>query len=236
MTYSYSPTLSQTFDFGDFIEPDIVSVVDASVQRACAEALAQGNLDGDLVRTFHVLPSSFPENFAIPEEVVPSEDPDEFMFYDQPDMPIIPDFDSTEHEASSDLSDASVIPDLDMEDHERETDAPDMPVIPDFDINEPLEEAEVPEIEAEVPEAEADAPDIEAEVPLAAAASYTAETAEEQIIIEMPDLPDVNDSIQQVKRDLIKYDRGVKVRVRIIFTFVLIVAVNFLLLYFLLRG
>ena len=46
MRYKYTDTLSQDFDTGDFIAPDILSSVDANVRAVCAEALAKGGLKG----------------------------------------------------------------------------------------------------------------------------------------------------------------------------------------------
>ena len=102
MRYKYTETLSQTFDIGDFIEPDILSVVDASVQKAGADILARANLANDLEKTFHVKTHIVHVSDAILEGSVPPSNPDDFLIYDPPDMPVIPDFYAEDYEAEAD--------------------------------------------------------------------------------------------------------------------------------------
>ena len=87
-------TLSQTFDIGDFIAPDIRAVVDANVRAAAADVIESGGLSGELEKVF-VLRMNTP---AIPDDdfggSVPSMNPDEFMPYVKPKAPVIVGFDS----------------------------------------------------------------------------------------------------------------------------------------------
>lgn len=191
----YSPTLSQTFDIGDFIAPDILSVVDESVRRAGEDVLAHGDLAYELDKTFKVRTSMVYVSDIMPEGNVPPFDPDEFMPYDMPEVPVIPDFNAADHE----------------------------PVV------------DAPVIEPKVPDAEAETPVIETKAPLTEAAAFRAEPAEEQIAFAIPEPPRVSEGMVMVRRDLLRFDRDFKEKLRIIVTIAAIVAAIILLFLYLLH-
>jgi len=83
------PTLSQSFDTGDFIPPDILSIVDAGVRAAAADIIERGGLAADIERIIDprtVVPRIPDAGFG---DRVPSMDPDEFMPYKRPEAPVI---------------------------------------------------------------------------------------------------------------------------------------------------
>ena len=86
-------TLSQGFDAGDFIAPDILKTVDASVRASAADILEQSSLGGDLEQLFDIQAAAPIVSDAALYLGVPSMNPDEFMPYEPPKMPEIADFD-----------------------------------------------------------------------------------------------------------------------------------------------
>jgi hypothetical protein len=113
---TYSPALSQSFDLGDFIAPDILSVVDASVRATCADVLTQGILVGDLLQTFSAKPNAVFVSDMVFGGAVPSFDPDEFMPYKHPGIPVIPDFDVDEYRAETDALEIEAgVPDMEAD-------------------------------------------------------------------------------------------------------------------------
>ena len=86
---TYPPTLSQSFDIGDFIAPDILSVVDASVRAAAEDIIERGSLSDDFERIFNISAGSPVVSEAILRGDIPSMDPDEFLPYEQPETPVI---------------------------------------------------------------------------------------------------------------------------------------------------
>ena len=86
-------TLSQNFDIGDFIAPDILSVVDARTRAVAAGILERGGLTGDITRIIDLRADAPVISDLTLSGSVPSMNPDEFMPYDRPEAPLMPGFD-----------------------------------------------------------------------------------------------------------------------------------------------
>ena len=89
-------TLSQNFDIGDFIAPDILSVVDARTRAAAAGILERSGLTEDITRIIDVRAAAPDITDLTLSGSVPSMNPDEFMPYDRPKAPFMPGFDEFE--------------------------------------------------------------------------------------------------------------------------------------------
>ena len=89
-------TLSQNFDIGDFIAPDILSVVDANTRAAAAGILERGGLSGDITRIIDLRADAPVISDLTLSGSVPSMNPDEFMPYDRPEAPVMPGFEEFE--------------------------------------------------------------------------------------------------------------------------------------------
>ena len=222
MSYKYTETLSQTFDIGDFIEPDILSVVDASVRKSGADILARANLANDLEKTFNVKAQIVQVSDAILEGSVPPSNPDDFLKYDLPDMPVIPDFYA--------------------EDYEKEAEAPievEAPIIIEPEVTE--KETETLEIEAEAyldTETYLDAEtylDTEAYLDLEEDIRFTAEPAEEEIAFYVPEPPRKSEGMEKVRRDMLKFDEARKDRIQTIIVISIIALLNFILFMYLIN-
>jgi len=151
LRYKFTETLSQTFDIGDFIEPDILSVVDASVRNLSDDILAHANLATDLEKTFKVKAHLFSIRDEILEGSVPPSNPDEFMPYELPGVPVIPDFDKYEYEHEPDAEAPAIEPDV----PETETEALEIETEVHLDLEEEIPFAAEPvedEIMFDLPE------------------------------------------------------------------------------------
>ena len=86
-------TLSQSFDTGDFIAPDILQSVDAGVRASAFDITGQDGLADGSGQSF-IVEAAAP---VIPDVDIisglPSLDPDEFMPYETPKTPEVTDFD-----------------------------------------------------------------------------------------------------------------------------------------------
>ena len=91
MTNKYTPTVSQNFDLGEFISPDIVSHVDASVRSVADDILEHGIEAEEFDKVFSPGTEEAGISDMTVEYAVPSMDPDKFIVYEPPSAPNIPD-------------------------------------------------------------------------------------------------------------------------------------------------
>ena len=202
-------TLSQSFDIGDFIAPDILSVVDASVRAAADDILERDGLVGDINRIIDLRADTPYISDSSLGGLVPSMNPDEFMPYERPQAPIMTGFD--EIAAAAILKVAAV-------------------------DSEPVSEFESGSIgEDEEPVmTEVDTFDVDVKIPDLGDIEQTADLVQEDIIVEIPEVSRFNANLFKVKLDTLRFDREFMTKVRFIIIIAAIAAVNVLLIYYLL--
>jgi len=204
-----TPTLSQSFDIGDFIAPDILSVVDAGVRAVAADIIERGGLAGDIERIIDLRTATPIISDESLSGLVPSMNPDEFMPYEQPKAPVMYGFDEFE------ANDAPEEPVLEME---PETE-------PAFEAEDAAEEPVVTKF---------DTFDIDVKIPDLGNIEQTAALVQEDIVIEIPEVSRFNANLFKVKRDTLWFDEKFKSRVRLGILITVIVVVEALLIIYLL--
>ena len=206
-----TPTLSQSFDIGDFIAPDILSVVDASVRAAAADILERGGLVGDMERIIDLRADAPSISDSILDGLVPSMNPDEFMPYDRPEAPLMVGFEEFETDLIQDEPE----------------------IEPEFII----EAAPLAEDVAEEPAvSEVDSVDVEVIIPDLGRIEHTADLVEDDIVVEIPEVSRFNANLFKVKMDTLRFDKKFKARMRLIIIIAVIAIVEAILIIYLLTG
>ena len=204
-----TPTLSQSFDIGDFIAPDILSVVDSNVRAVAADVLASGGLTGNLVKAVDLHMSIFIDSNNDFGGLVPSMDPDEFMPYKRPKAPDMTGFESFEAPIIQEESDPE----------------------PEYEIEIPLgDENEA----ASQTQTDFDSVDLDVGIPDLATIEQAADMIQEDIVIELPEVSRYNANLLKVKFDTIRFNETLMRRIRIITIITIIVVVNIILIMYLL--
>ena len=207
-------SLSQSFDIGDFIPPDILIAVDASTREAAADILERDGLTADIERIIDLRTDTPSIQDSMLSALVPSMNPDEFILYDRPKPPEMTGFDEY----------GPVIP----------SSEPPEEAEPPADEAPPESE---PEAEPEIVEpflAEYDLVDVRITIPDLGKIEHTGDMVEDDIIVEMPEVSRYNANLLKVKLDTLRFDREFIIRVRLVSVIVILaVAIALLVTYLL---
>lgn len=202
-------TLSQNFDIGDFIPPDILSVVDAGVRAAAVDIIQREGLKGDLERIVDLRAESFSISDMSIGGLVPSMDPDEFMPYEKPNMPVMTWFDEFTAAAAPQKSGA----------------APELLVSTAFSHE---------ESDNALAAAGFDPVDIDVKITDLASIEETTAKIQEGMAIEIPEVSNFNANLFKVKMDTLRFDRKFLKRVYLVIVIAFIAVVELLLIIYLL--
>jgi len=202
-------TLSQSFDIGDFIAPDILSVVDATVRAAADDILERGGLVEDIDRIIDLRAAAPYISDASLGGAVPSMNPDEFMPYERPKAPVMTGFDEIAAAAILKVSYTQEEPDFETE-----------------TMTEEMDEDTVT--------AGADTLEVDVKIPDLGRIEKTAAMIEEDMIVEMPELSRYNANLLKVKLDTLRFDREFMMKLRFTIIIAAIAVVNIFLIYYLL--
>jgi len=202
-------TLSQSFDIGDFIAPDILSVVDATVRAAADDILERDGLVDDIGRIIDLRAAAPYISDASLGGSVPSMNPDEFMPYERPKAPVMTGFDEIAAAAILKVSDTQTEPD-------------------------PETEAEAEDIVEETATVSVETLDVDVNIPDLGRIEKTAALIEEDMIVEMPELSRYNANLLKVKFDTLRFDREFMIKLRFSIIIAAIAVVNVFLIYYLL--
>ena len=203
-------TLSQSFDIGDFIAPDILSVVDASVRASAADILDRGGLVDDIERIIDLRTAEPRISDISLGGQVPSMNPDEFMSYDLPKEPVMTGFDFFEPAAEMQPSIATEI------DGEAAIDMADTTEAPVVHELEPVE--------------------IDVMIPDLGIIEQTAALVQDDIVVEIPEVSGFSADQSRVKWDTLRFDKKFRTRVRIAIIITIIVVVEAILIIYLLTA
>jgi len=233
-----TPTLSQSFDIGDFIAPDILSVVDANVRAAAADIIERDGLVGDLDRIIDLQADVPRFSEAILAGLVPSMNPDEFLSYDLPEAPEMIGFDDITEPAAYEYYDDE--PEIEIEDISLSEEEPEEA---DFDDTETVEEPETAEVcdsvivieSVEVFESTEvfDSVDVEIEIPDLGNIEQTAASVEEDLVVEIPEVSRINTNLLKVKMDTLRFDKKLLSIIRLTVIIAVIAALNIMLIIYL---
>jgi len=203
-------TLSQSFDIGDFIAPDILSVVDASVRESAADILDRGGLVGDLERIIDLRTTEPRITDISLGGLVPSMNPDEFISYDLPKEPEMAGFDFFEPAVEMQPSYVSEV----------EEDA----AIDEAHANEASVMHELKPVEIDVM------------IPDLGVIEQTAALVQDDIVVEIPEVSSFSADQSRVKWDTLRFDKKFRSRVRIAIIITIIVVVEAILIIYLLTA
>ena len=185
-------TLSQSFDVGDFISPDILSIIDAGVRADAAGILIRERLVDDISRIID-LHADVPIIYdPLYEGLVPSMNPDKFLHYDLPETPVIAGFDMTKKSED--------------------------------EMELKLEEAVL-----------LDPVDVNISMPDLGTIEKTATMMQEDIVIDMPEISRFNANLFKVKLDTLRFDKKFTKRVQLFIAIIIIAAIEFVLILYLLN-
>ena len=207
-------SLSQSFDIGEFIPPDILIAVDASTREAAADILVRGGLTDDIERITDLRADAPSIQDSMLNGLVPSMNPDEFISYDRPKPPEMTGFD----------------------DHGLEIAIIEPAEEPEPPAEETLPESE-PEAESGAGEqlsAEYDLVDVRITIPDLGRIEHTGDMVEEDIIVEMPEVSKYNANLIKVKLDTLRFDREFIIKVRLVSVIVVLSGAIVLLVTYLL--
>jgi len=207
-------TLSQSFDIGDFIPPDILTAIDASTRAAAASILERDGLTDDIERIIDLRADTPRIPDAVLSGLVPSMNPDEFMSYDRPKPPEMTGFDDNGPVMAFNEPPAEAEDEEDAEaDFESDAEAepePEEPFIAEYEMV-----------------------DINIAIPDLAKIEHTADLVEDDIEVEMPELSRFNANLFKVKLDTLRFNREFMIRVRLVSVIVILSAAIILLITYL---
>jgi len=208
---THTLTLSQSFDIGDFIAPDILSVVDASVRAAADNILERDGLVEDIGRIIDLRTDTPYIADALLGGLVPSMDPNVFLPYEKPKAPVMAGFE--------DFETAEIV--LDEPQAETEFEAEPLPDLED--------EAGMPAA------AEIDRVDVDVKIPDLGNIEQTAALVQDGIVIDIPEVSRYNANLFKVKMDTLRFDEKFKTRMRLIII-AIVAVIEALLIIYLLTG
>jgi len=234
-------TLSQKFDVGDFIAPNILSVVDASVRASADDIIDRSDLAGDIERIIDLradVPGVSGTSFG---GRIPSMNPDEFLSYEEPEAPVMAGFEEFDAER--------IIPDEPAYEVEQvletvqvmdaaQTPEPDQGLAPEWgpEPEQVLSAVQIPEPEQGLEPEQRPVIEVDVKIPDLISIEQTADLVAEDIVIEMPEVPRNNENLRKVDRDTLRFDKAFIARVRLIIIIVIIAVVEALLIYYLLTS
>ena len=197
-------TLSQNFDSGSFISPDILAAVNASVRAAAENILERDGLVSDIERIIDLradVPSITDTTFG---GLVPSMNPDDFIKYDRPGAPVMAGFEVFEPAPVSIA-------------RGHESDEPGAGEGGAY----------------ELPAIQFDSLNIEVIIPDLVAIEQTADLIQDDIALEMPEISRFNANLFRVKLDTLRFNMGFRQKLRLVILIAIIAFVNVLLIMYL---
>jgi len=202
---THTSTLSQSFDSGSFISPGILAAVNSSVRAAAEGIIENGGLSDDIERIIDLHADVPSITDTTLGGLVPSTNPDEFIIYDRPEAPIMPGLEMFEP-----------APAADEPGHGIES-APDGE-----------------EESCEQRETDFDSVNVEVVIPDLGTIEQTADSIQEDISLEMPEVSRFNANLFKVKLDTMWFNREFLGSVRLIILIAIIAFVNVILIMYLL--